>query len=46
MELEAEQERLEAELAISPEPDAVAVHPQAAERYRSKVADPRGPEAG
>lgn len=37
-ELEAEQDRLEAELAIAPSADAVAVHPQAAERYRAKVA--------
>jgi len=39
MELEAEQERLEAELAQSPASDVIAVHPQASERYRSKVAE-------
>lgn len=38
MEFEAEQDRLEAELAVSPHAGPVAVHPQAAERYRSKVA--------
>ena len=38
-ELEAEQERLEAELAIEPSADRVAIHPQAAERYREKVAE-------
>jgi len=38
LELEAEQDRLEAELAVAPSADTVAVHPQAAERYRAKVA--------
>ncbi len=38
-ELEAEQERLVAELAVAPSADSVAVHPQAAERYRQKVAE-------
>ena len=39
VELEAEQDRLEAELAQAPDADAVAVHPSAPERYRTKVAE-------
>lgn len=39
VELEAEQERLEAELAQSPDADAIALHPTASERYRVKVAE-------
>ena len=39
VELEAEQDRLEAELAKAPDADAIAVHPGAAERYRKKVAE-------
>ena len=39
IELEAEQERLEAELAQSPDADGIAIHPTASERYRVKVAE-------
>ena len=35
--LNAEKERLEAELAEAPRPDSIAVHPQAAAHYRQKV---------
>ena len=38
VELEAEQERIEAELAAGLDPSPIALHPQAAERYRAKVA--------
>lgn len=38
LELEAEQDRINAELAAGSDASPVALHPQAAERYRSKVA--------
>jgi DNA invertase Pin-like site-specific DNA recombinase len=37
-ELEAEQDRIEAELSAGSDASPVALHPQAAERYRAKVA--------
>lgn len=38
-EVAREKDRLEAELALAPPPDAVAVHPQLAKRYRDKVSE-------
>lgn len=38
LELEAEQDRVNAELAAGSDASPVALHPQAAERYRGKVA--------
>ena len=38
-ELASRRDQLEADLAEAPEPDAIAIHPSAAEQYRKKVDD-------